>query len=427
VKKTKISDTGILNSGVLLLLGILLLLPVLSEGADRWELWTRPAELRGANIYQRRVYPELDGEEFMGGGPLGPPYTQADFDALAALGANYVNISHPGLFTEKPPYEPDPAVCENLDRLLDMAAAAGLYAVISFRTGPGKSEFSLCCWGEDWFDPNSYLNDSVWSDVAAQDAWVEMWRFTARRYRNNPVVAGYDLMVEPNANEVLFDEWDPPAFYEAHGGSLADWNQLYPRIIEGLRSEDPLTPVLVQPMGYGAVDWLPFMTLVDDPHTIYAVHQYDPYVYTHQEPPLLLGYPGYFDADEDGESEVVDRGWLDRLLGTVDDFQRTHGVVVAVNEMGISRWEPGAARFISDEISLLEARGLAWAVWAWEPSYPPWAGDVTQFNFRLGPDPSNTEDVPGNELLEALVAGWASNTKRPGAPRRAEGRSGRGR
>jgi len=397
--KTKISDTGILNTEVLLLLGILLLLPVQSEGADRWELWTRPVGLRGANIYQRRVYPELDGEEFMGGRPLGPPYTQADFDALAALGANYVNISHPGLFTEKPPYEPDPAVCENLDRLLDMAAAAGLYAVISFRTGPGKSEFSLCCWGEDWFDPGIYLNDSVWSDLAAQDAWVEMWRYTARRYRENPVVAGYDLMVEPNANEVLFDEWDPPAFYQAHGGSLADWNQLYPRIIEGLRLEDPLTPVLVQPMGYGAVDWLLFMTIVDDPHTIYAVHQYDPYVYTHQEPPLLLEYPGFFDADEDGEPEFVDRGWLDGLLETVDLFQRDHGVVVAVNEMGISRWEPGAARFISDEISLLEARGLAWA---------------------------NTEDVPGNELLEALVAGWASNTKRPGAPRRAEGRSGPG-
>ena len=406
--------------------------PDAETGVDKWALWVGGTKLRGANIYQRRVYPELDGPTFMGPGPVGPPYTQEDFDRLAALGANYVNISHPGLFTETPPYTLDQDIQDNLDNLLAMIAQADMFAVISFRTGPGRSEF-WAFWGEDtasdpeegWFDP-SYYNNRLWGDRAAQDAWVEMWRYTAQRYKDNPIVVGYDLMVEPNANEVLFDEWDPPAFYQAHGGSLADWNQLYPRIIEGLRLEDPLTPVLVQPMGYGAVDWLLFMTIVDDPHTIYAVHQYDPYVYTHQEPPLLLEYPGFFDADEDGEPEFVDRGWLDGLLETVDLFQRDHGVVVAVNEMGISRWEPGAARFISDEISLLEARGLAWAVWAWEPSYPPWAGDVTQFNFRLGPDPSNTEDVPGNELLEALVAGWASNTKRPGAPRRAEGRSGPG-
>ena len=38
------------------------------------------------------------------------------------LGANYVNISHPGLFGEDPPYVLDEAVQDNLDRLLDMIA-----------------------------------------------------------------------------------------------------------------------------------------------------------------------------------------------------------------------------------------------------------------------------------------------------------------
>ena len=63
---------------------------------DKWALWVDGPHLRGANIYQRRVYPELDGPEFLGPGPLGPPYTQEDLDRLSALGANYVNVSHPG-------------------------------------------------------------------------------------------------------------------------------------------------------------------------------------------------------------------------------------------------------------------------------------------------------------------------------------------
>jgi len=52
-------------------------LPLVSRagGTDKWALWTGPTQLRGANIYQRRVYPELDGPDFYGPGPVGPPYT----------------------------------------------------------------------------------------------------------------------------------------------------------------------------------------------------------------------------------------------------------------------------------------------------------------------------------------------------------------
>src|SRR5262249_10086973 len=162
----------------------------------RFALWSSGTNLRGANIYQRRVYPDLDGADFIGPGPVGPPFGQADFDALAALGANYVNISHPGLYTENPPYQLDPAVQAHLDSLLEMAARAGLFAVISFRTGPGRSEFSIFE-GQDWF-PQALVNNHVWNDAAAQQAWSEMWSATAARYRDRAHVVGYDLMVEPN-------------------------------------------------------------------------------------------------------------------------------------------------------------------------------------------------------------------------------------
>ncbi|GAF78152.1 unnamed protein product, partial [marine sediment metagenome] len=93
--------------------------PIPSDAtSDKWELWVNGTHLRGANIYQRRVYPELDGPTFMGPYPVGPPYTQEDFNRLAALGANYVNISHPGLFTETPPYTLDKSIQDNLDNLL---------------------------------------------------------------------------------------------------------------------------------------------------------------------------------------------------------------------------------------------------------------------------------------------------------------------
>ncbi|MFW6116062.1 MAG: hypothetical protein ACOC7Y_03255 [Chloroflexota bacterium] len=70
-----------------------------------------------------------------------------------------------------------------------------------------------------------------------------MWRYTAERHKSNSIVVGYDLMVEPNANEVLTGEWlDPELFYDQYGGTLADWNQLYPHIVSAVRQVDLFVP-----------------------------------------------------------------------------------------------------------------------------------------------------------------------------------------
>jgi hypothetical protein len=371
--------------------------------------------LRGANIYQRRVYPELDGHEFMGPGPVGPPYTQLDFDRLAALGANYVNLSHPGLFAEDPPYALDPAIQANLDSLLDMAARADLFAVISFRTGPGRAEFGVCCLGDEWF-PASYLNDRVWEEQAAQDAWAEMWRYTAKRYGDNPTVVGYDLMVEPNANEVLTGHWlDPEAFYARYAGTVADWNRLHPRITAAIRQVDAQTPVLIGGMGYSGVEWLPYLESAADPRVVYMVHQYAPYNFTHQWwESVQCSYPGLCDLDWDGEADDwLDRDWLDRQLAAVDEFAATLGVPVGVNEFGPVRWVPGAAKFMDDQIDLFETRGMNHALWVWDPAWEPWVEEVNAFNFRLGPDPRNHADRPSNEIMETILGYWTRNTARP--------------
>ena len=389
---------------------------------DKWALWTGGTHLRGANIFQRRVYPELDGPEFMGPGPVGPPYTQEDFDRLAALGANYVNISHPGLFTETPPYTLDQNIQDHLENLLDMIAKADMFAVITFRTGPGRSAF-WTWWGEDnvadpengWFDP-SYYNNSVWTDQAAQNAWADMWRYTAQRYKDHPIVVGYDLMCEPNSNEIWLDIWDPEEFYSNHGGTLYDWNQLYTRITTAIREVDSDTPILIGGMGYSAVAWLPYLQPTGDPRTVYAMHQYSPTEYMYQSPPLELTYPGELDLDWDGVADQFNRAWLEDLLSTVDDFAARHGVPVTVNEFGVMRWQPGAAEFMDDQMSLFEQRGMNYALWEWQTSWEPFAEEVHAWNFRFGSDPENRADVASSDLIEVIVKYWGRNTIWPSKP-----------
>ena len=380
---------------------------------EKMELWTNGTRLRGANIYQRRVYPELDGDQFMGSDIIGPPYTQQDFHNLAALGANYVNISHPGIFTEKSPFQLDQAVLDHLKNLLSKIEEADMFAVVSFRTGPGRSEFTFF-WGEDedWFDA-SYYNDQVWRVAAIQQAWRTMWRRAAQEFKDSPIVVGYDLMVEPNSNDVWHDIWDPDDFYNKYAGSLYDWNIMFPPIIDAIREVDSHTPVLVGGLAYSAVAWLPYVQPAADERTVYTIHQYEPFVYTHQDPNGANNYPGTFDADWDGIPDVVNKQWLDRLLEDVDGFKSTHGATVACNEFGVVRWVPGAATFMNDLMTLFEDRGLNHALWVWDPSWPHWTTEVNAFNFRFGPNPNTTTDLNASPLLDTIKTFWSQNTHRP--------------
>jgi hypothetical protein len=381
---------------------------------DKLSLWDMAdgPHLRGANIIQMRVYPELDGTEFKGSGPVGPPFVQADFDRLAEFGANYVNISHPGLFTESPPYELDAGVQENLDNLLEMITRADLFAVITFRTGPGRNEFAIHPEEMGSWYPAHMLINTVWKNQAAQSAWREMWRHTAQRYRANPVVIGYDLMCEPNSNEYL-DEWDPEEFYSRYGETLHDWNAMYPPIIDAIREVDTQTPILVGGMAYSAVEWLSYIETTSDQRTVYMFHQYAPIVYTHQRPSQNRTYPGEYDVDWDGEPDRFDRSWLDHLLHTVDDFASTHNVPSAVNEFGVNRWVPGGATFMRDLMELFEERGLNHALWVWAPSWEPYSTVIDDMNFRHGPDPNNHVDVSSSDLMDVILGFWNRNTLRP--------------
>ncbi|MCP4711319.1 MAG: hypothetical protein GY869_22085, partial [Planctomycetes bacterium] len=103
---------------------------------SKYSMWTDTTKLRGANIWLTRPYTGQFNAQTLATS-VGPIYTQTDFDQLAAMGANYVNISHPGLYSESSPYNVDTDAQDSLDALLAKIDIADMFAVICFRTGPG--------------------------------------------------------------------------------------------------------------------------------------------------------------------------------------------------------------------------------------------------------------------------------------------------
>ncbi len=104
--------------------------------------------------------------------------------------------------------------------------------------------------------------------------------------------------------------------------------------------------------------------------------------------------------------------WLDHMLMTVDEFKEEYGVPVGVNEFGLARWVPDGAAYMRDLMALFEARGMNHALWAFNPAWPPFAGN-DDFDFLHGPDPTRHSHVVTSDLIEVIRANWSQNTIRP--------------
>ena len=378
---------------------------------DEWKLWSQGTTLRGANIYQRRVYIDLDGDSF-GKGVVGPVYTQKDFDELAKLGANWVQIEHPGLFSEKAPYQLDTAVQKNLDNLIGMAARANMFVTIGFRTGPGRSEFTFYDEDDaDWFSA-SYRNENVWKNQKAQDAWAKMWKYTANHYKDNPVVVGYNLMIEPNGESRAFSSelWEPEEFYPKHKNSLADWNQMYPKLVTAIRTSDNKTPIMVGHMAYNSVNWLPYLQDTNDKYIVFIAHQYEPIAYTHDSKKSTK-YPSNFSFS--GEKISLNKNYLNNIYSRANSVATKNNRPLAIDEFGVYRYKTGANNFLDDSMSIMETMGLNHAIWSWDSAqriknFP----SDDQFNFTHGTNKRNHKSV-NNELLKTVKKYWSKNTIRP--------------
>ncbi len=385
---------------------------------SKWSLWSDETQLRGINIWQKKIDRELD-ENFIGEGTFGPQFTADDFKKIRSMGVNYVNISHPGIYTVDYPYIPDTDALKNLKNLITMIGEADMFAVISFRTGPGRSEYTFY-YGEDiqsdpengWFD-EKYYNEEVWKSAEAQNGWRMMWNLAAREFLNNPYVVGYDLMVEPNSAEVILGISEPSEFYPKYSGTLLDWNFMFPGIINSIRAIDSDIPILAGASFYSNLDWLPFLTTVSDPKTLYSFHQYSPFEYTHQGRKSKISYPGKLDINGDSIPDEFNKTWLSSFLNTAKEFMQNKNVRTAANEYGCVRWAGNGKDFLKDQMEIFESLGINYAIWEWSSYYEPFRSEVDNFNYLMGTDQDNRSDIENNELIGVLKTFWSKNIRRP--------------
>lgn len=335
---------------------------------SRRDLWRRTSgpHLRGAVFVQRRVYPDLDGDTFLGNGVVGPPVTNEALDMLAQAGGNLASWSGPGLFSETAPFTLDAQIEDHIGEWLERCLARGLYTTLCFRSGPGRSAFAFHP-DESWY-PSALYNASIWRDVEKQAAWAEMIAETIRRFGSHRALAGIVPMDEPNGMDLGFlGVWD------ALAGQIAK--------VAGEPARRLDLPLIYSPDRWARAEAAPALRQAVGSEAVLSLHHYEPWHYTHQV-----------------ETDLVR---FDHIRMGVQGFEAVDGDW-AVLEFGAVRHAPDVHQYLRNRIDRWECNGANWAAFRWTTGWSPY--EESEASMTASAD---------RHLLAVMVHAFNRNTRRP--------------
>ncbi len=215
---------------------------------------------------------------------------------------------------------------------------------------------------------NEFLNkpedNALWTDPALRSAAASLWTQIAQKYREIGPWLRYELLNEAVAprNE--------------------DLNILNQLLVDAIRQVDPERVLYVSSNRWGQFQTVPDLRLFDDPNVHYALHTYEPFVFTHQSaswtplkdlPAGSVTFPGTFTApagsplaEESGSRpQRLDRAFLAEHYQPVVAWARKHGVNVVITEFGTYRAaDPeSTVAWTRANVELCEEAGFGWTVW----------------------------------------------------------------
>jgi endoglucanase len=235
-----------------------------------------------------------------------------------------------------------------LNQMLGWCAQYGLYAILDLHAVQGWQN-------TDWHCDNSSSQSCLWEHPHFIDRFVALWEEFARRYQNNPVVAGYDIMNEPLCNA-------PRGRFTSAQRYRPDWariNSVFRRVAEAIRRIDAKTIIFLEG-DYFAQRFEGFEAPFAD-NLAYSSHNYTPSGFGPG------AYPGLI------HDERWDRGrQLQNFLqheGT--QYMQKYNVPLWAGEFGsVFNGPAGEAadrlRALDDQLDIFEEHGVHWTTWTYK-------------------------------------------------------------
>ena len=236
-----------------------------------------------------------------------------------------------------------------------------------------------------------------------------LWHVLAKRYANRPPSRlFFEVLNEPKV---------PPAI----------WNTQGPRLAETIRRAAPSHTLIYGPANFQRIDALPDMKPLADPNVVYAVHYYDPMIFTHQgldwsDDPLryLQGVPFPSRLNDPDVTRLLgdlalqhrpdavalvkrqlSAPWTEERIAAdiaqAGAWSQRYGRPVIINEFGVLGWKAAAAdraRWLRAVRTAAERHCLGWAHWDY--------ADGFGFVRRIG-----EREIPDETMVDALLGSHA--------------------
>ena len=258
--------------------------------------------------------------------------TERDFQLARAHGFNFVRIPlWYRWFESETPYEYFDYGFSYLDKAMEWAEKHHLYILLDLHGAVGGQS--------PWDHTGSLSEIEFFTNHEYQKQTAALWQEIARRYGDNPVVWGYDLLNEPFS-----------------AANTEEWTKAHDMMYDAIRAVDPDT-IIVMEDGYKLEfpQWtksgfFPDPKAMDWTNVVYSLHFYS------GADPLFSDEKGL--ADHKKRSKEVLR--LARLV------QDRHKVPVYFGEFSTMGDHPNDIDGMRIFLTMFNENGLHWSPWTWK-------------------------------------------------------------
>jgi endoglucanase len=261
-------------------------------------------------------------------------FTEPDAEYIQSLGLNLIRIPiNYHLFEDDMnPRVMKEGAFEYLDKVIELCAKHQIYTIIDLHALPGSQN-------QHWHSDNPTHRAMFWEQKDFQDRALLLWEVIAERYKNQPWVAGYDLINEPS---------DPT------GKKLFPY---YKRLYDAVRKVDPNHILFLEGDRY-AVDFSMFTEVWEN--VVYTNHDY-------AVPGFIHGgdYPGYTGT------RYYDKDTLEHDFLKKSEFMFSHKVPLWVGEFGpVYTGNPAKDemryQILKDQLAYYRTYHVSWCIWLYK-------------------------------------------------------------
>ncbi len=237
--------------------------------------------------------------------------THDDIKYLKRTGSNHLRLPfHYKLFTNDLYMGKRDAGFEYFDRVIEWCRQENLYVLLDMHCAPGGQT------GDNIDD--SYGYPWLYFSKTAQDEMSEIWVRIAKKYKDDPIIIGYDVINEP--------------FAHYFAKEIPDYNHrlflIYERMVKDIRTVDKKHTIYLNGSMW-AGDFGVFERVLDD-NVVYEFHKY------------------WFDINQESIQKYI-------------DFRDKYNVPIYIGETGENTDE-----WVMEFRKLLDTNGVHWAFWPYK-------------------------------------------------------------